>query len=156
MAGKTDFTADEWLTMRRAMMGAAVLVSVAEGGSNDMISEMLAVSEHLMGARADHPSQLVRELATIKRFESGFRLGMPRRQHEESALQAIRAATAILMEKAPHDIPVFRQFLVELAEVAANAHSEGGFMGFGSSRVGPAGAAAIEKVRQALGVAEPR
>ena len=35
MAGKTDFTADEWMTMRKAMMGAAVLVSISDGGKAD-------------------------------------------------------------------------------------------------------------------------
>lgn len=152
MAGKTDFTTDEWLVMRRAMMGAAVLVSVSDGGKNDMISEMLAVSEHLMAARGGHDNQLIRELADIRHFQSGFRLGMSLNQLEQGALQAMRAAAATVAAKAPADMPAFRDFLIELAETAANAHREGGFMGFGSSRVSPAEAAAIDKVKRALTV----
>jgi len=155
VAGRTDFTADEWLTMRRAMMGAAVLVSVSDGGKNDMISEMLAVSEQLMGARTGHPNQLIRELADIKHFQSGFRLGMSLGQLEQGALQAMRTAAATVSAKAPDDMPAFQTFLVELAETAANAHREGGFLGVGASRVSLAEAAAIDKVKQALTVPPP-
>ena len=66
MAGRTDYSHDEWMELRRAMMGAAVLVSLAEGGGEDMIPEMLAVSEHLLSARRGHKSQLCRELADIQ------------------------------------------------------------------------------------------
>lgn len=150
MAGKTDFTADEWMTMRRAMMGAAVFVSVSDGGKEDMISEMRAISDHLMAAERGHSCQLVRELSVFRHFESGIRLGMSVRQVEADALGAMRAATAIVQARAPEDLETFREFLISLAETAANAHREGGFMGFGGTRVSAAEAAAIEKVKQAL------
>ena len=42
--------------------------------------------------------------------------------------------------------------LVELALVAANAHKEGGFAGVGGTRVSPAEAVAIARVKQAAGI----
>jgi len=151
LAGRTDFSDDEWAALRRAMIGAAVIVSMAEGGKSDMISEMLAVSEHLLGARREHRSQLVRELADITRFNSGFQTGMTAEQFEGPALEAIRSATALVAARAPAEAPAFRSFLVALAETAANAHKEGGVMGMGGIRVSPAEASAITRVKKALG-----
>jgi len=151
LAGRTDFSHDEWTALRRAMIGSAVIVATAEGGKADMISEMLAVSEHLLGARRGHPSQLVRELADITRFDSGFQTGMTAAQFEGPALEAIRTATALVTARTPGDAAAFRRFLVELAETAANAHKEGGLMRMGGSRVSQAEAAAILRVKKALG-----
>ena len=152
MAGRSDFSHDEWTALRRAMIGAAVIVSLSEGGGEDMISEMLAVSEHLLATRRRHSCQLVRELADITRFNSGYQTGMSPAQYEGPALDSIRAAVALVATRAPADVVPFREFVVALAETAANAHKEGSFMGMGGSRISRAEAAAIAKVKEALGV----
>ncbi len=132
------------------MMGAAVLVSLAEGGGEDMIPEMLAVSEHLLSARRSHKSQLCRELADIQRFQSGFQAGMSVAEYEGPALESISAAMKLVATRTPSESRAFREFLIGLAETAANAHKEGSFMGIGGSRVSQAEAAAIAKVKRAL------
>lgn len=152
MAGESDFTPDEWLTMRRAVTAAGVIVSMAEGGGDDMLSEIFAITQHLRGARIGHRLQLIRELANMPQFRSGLRPGMRRADYEEPALEAIRAATAFVLARSPADAAAFRAFLVELAEVAANAHREGGFGGVGGVRVTAAEAAAIARVRRAAGL----
>lgn len=153
LAGRTDFTHDEWTGLRKAMMGAPVLVALCEGGGEDMIPEMLAVSEHLLSARRSHRSQLVRELADIRRFNSGFQTGMSVAEFEGPALESIGTALALVTSRTPAEAPAFKEFLVGLAETAANAHKEGSFMGLGGSRISQAEAAAIAKVKGALGMA---
>lgn len=152
MAGETDFTPNEWLTMRRAVTSAGVIVAMAEGGGDDMLSEIFAVTQYLRGARIGHENQLIRELADMTHFQSGLRPGMKRREYEEPALEAIRAATRCVQTRSPADLGAFRKFLVELAEIAANAHKEGGFAGVGGVRVTAAEAAAIARVRNAAGL----
>ena len=152
MAGEADFTADEWVTMRRAMTSAGVIVALSEGGSDDMLSEIFAVTQKLRGAGMSHPNQLVRELASMAHFQSGLRPGMKRDAYENEALEAIREATAAVKVKAPDDLQAFREFTIDLAETAANAHKEGGFGGLGGIRVTAAEAAAIKRVRKALGL----
>jgi len=152
LAGRTDFTHDEWTGLRKAMMGAPVLVALCEGGGEDMIPEMLAVSEHLLSARRSHRSQLVRELADIRRFNSGFQTGMKVAEFEGPALQSISAANVLVTSRTPTEALAFREFLVSLAETAANAHKEGAFMGIGGSRVSLAEEAAIARVKHALGM----
>ncbi len=152
MAGQADFTSDQWMTMRRAMIAAGVVVSMSEGGGDDMLSEVFAITQHLRGARLGHANQLVRELANMSAFQSGLRPGMKRADYERPALEAIRAAVAAVQARAPADLEAFRTFLVELAEVAANAHKEGGFAGVGGVRVTAAEAAAIGRVKRAAGL----
>ena len=150
MARRTDFTLEEWNTMRRAMIGAGVLVSVCDGGGTDMIGEMMAVSQQLQAARAGHANQLVRELANITRFRSDYRQGMSVAEFERIAIGAVRSAAATVAAKAPADAEAFAAFVVSVAEAAAGANREGSFMGIGGVRVTQAEAAAIIKVKEAL------
>jgi hypothetical protein len=151
MAGQADFTPDEWVTMRGALMSAGIVVALSEGGGDDMLSEVFAITQRLSGAGRSHPNQLVRELASMAHFQTGMRPGMKRAVYEEEALAAIRTATALIGTRAPEDLGAFRAFVVDLAEAAANAHKEGGFGGMGGIRVTAAEAAAIARVKKALG-----
>jgi hypothetical protein len=150
VAGEVDFTPDEWMTMQRATIAAGVTVAMSEGGGDDLNEEMFALMQALRGASSGHPNQLVRELAGT-RFSTGLQPGMTGPEYEAGALEAIRSAVAAVGTKAPADLPAYRVFLVELAEMVANAHKEGGFAGIGGIRVTAAEAAAIDKVRQAVG-----
>ena len=152
MAGEADFTPHEWLTMRRAAIAAGVVVAQSEGGGRDMVTEIFAVQQHVHAARRS-PNQLVRELASARQFGTGMRPGMRRADYEEAALESIRTATEIVARRSPADLAAFRAFVVELAEVAANANEEGGFAGVGGVRVTDAEAAAIARVRRACGLA---
>jgi len=154
VAGRRDFTSDEWLTMRRAMASAGVIVSVSEGGeADDMLPEMFAVTQLLGAARKGNPNQLVRELAEMPNFQTGWWHGMSRAQkaqYERDSLEAIGDAAKIVQTKSPEDLAPFQAFLVRLAEAAANANVEGGILGVGGIRVTPAEAAAIARIRRAL------
>lgn len=152
MAGEADFTPHEWLTVRRAAIAAGVIVAQSEGGGDDMMTEIFAVQQHLHAARRS-PNQLVRELAAARQFGTGMRPGMRRDEYEEAALETIRSAIQIVAQRAPADLAVFRQLVIQVAEVAANAHEEGGFAGVGGVRVTAAEAAAIARVRRACGLA---
>ncbi len=151
MAGRSDFTPDEWLAMRRAMFSAGVIVSVCEGGGQDMRIENFAILDGLRGARIGHPNLLVRELANAPNFGSGLRPGMTPAEYEGPALETIRYAASCVAARAPADLEAFQGFLVHLAELAANAHVEGGIMGVGGTRISAREAAAIQRIRKALG-----
>jgi hypothetical protein len=111
-----------------------------------MLSEVLAVTQRLSGAGRSHPNQLVRELAAMAHVQSGMRPELNRAEYERQSLAVIRSATALVAKKAPDDLQAFRSFVVDLAEAAAKAHREWGV------RVTPAEAAAIARVKEALGL----
>ena len=142
------------MTMQRAVTSAGYIVALSEGGTAaDMLPEVLAITQLLSGAGRNHHNQLVRELASMAHVQSGWRPEMKPAEYEERSLAAIRTATALVGRRTPDDLKPFRDFVVELAEAAARAHKEGGIGGIGGTLVTAAEAAAIGRVRKALGLA---
>jgi hypothetical protein len=154
MGGRADFTESEWMTMQRAVTSAGYIVALSEGGTAaDMLPEVLAITQLLSGAGRNHHNQLVRELASMAHVQSGWRPEVKAAEYERQSLAAIRTATDLVTKKAQGDAKPFRDFVLELAEAAARAHKEGGIGGLGGTLVSPAEAAAIGRVRKALGLA---
>lgn len=105
-------------SLRRAMFGSAVSVALAGHGNGRMMDAMFAVTQRLLAARSEDPSQLVRELADFSHFETGLRPGMSRSEEEAwltSRLNAIRSAITTVVAKSPADATAFRRFLRDLA-----------------------------------------
>ncbi len=151
MAGRADFTPDEWATLQRALLGAPLLVAVSDGGRSDLVRELEAVRERLREARAGHGSQLVQELADVAGAHTGFNALMSRAEVEEPALEALRAAEGTLLAKAPYELDSFRLFVLGLSkETAAAARSH--LFGLAGPRVSEAEAAAVDRIREALGL----
>lgn len=149
MTGRADFTTDEWATLRWALFSAAELVSLA-GGRPGMAREMASVTTMLQTAKDRDPSQLVRELAG-EPPRTVISPDMSPGEAEEPVLGVLRAAAATLSSKAPGELEAYRNFVVRLGEVAAEATRSGGVFGVGGQRVSYAEASALAKVREALG-----
>jgi hypothetical protein len=137
MAGKSDFTEEEWEHMRKGATGAGLLVSVSDRGFFDSFKEASSLAKHLVEARAGE-SQLVRELADTR--PTGFGLTASPTEVENETLGALQASVATLRAKAPDELESYRAFVLELAESAGKAAGGGD----------QAEAEAVEKVRAAL------
>ncbi|HEV3408087.1 MAG TPA: hypothetical protein VG079_05305 [Gaiellaceae bacterium] len=144
MAGRQDFTDEEWEQLRKGVTGAAVLVSVSDPGFFETFKEAGAAARHLKAARGDSTSELVRELAEAP--ASGFGLGMTPEQVEGETLGALRAGASALQAKAPDEAPAYGQFVEDVARSVAAAAED----------VGAAETRAIEKIRSALASAQPQ
>jgi hypothetical protein len=150
MTDRADFTADEWATLRSSLISAAELVSLS-GGRSGMAREMSSVTNVLKTAKVRHPSPLVRELVG-ESPRTVIGPDMSPGEAEEPVLAVLRAAAAILSSKASSELEAFQSFVVQLAEVAADATKSGGVFGIGGQRVSYAEGSALAKVREALGV----
>ncbi len=139
MAGKADFTEQEWEAMHKGVSGAGLLVSVSDPGFFDTFKEAGALAKHLAAARKNSSSVLVRELADTK--GTGFGLRASPAELETETLDALRAAVTALQTKAPQEVEAYRTFVVEVAESVAGA-AEGG---------GDAERAALDRIKSALG-----
>jgi hypothetical protein len=139
MAGKADFTEDEWKTMQKGVTGAGLFVSVSDSDFTDSFGEASALAKDLAAEHENSASQLVRELAAV--HGSGFGLTASSQKVEVETLDALRSATAILAAKAPDEADAYRQLVLGLAEAVAEA--KGG--------VTPVETAAIDKIKDALG-----
>ena len=138
MAGRSDFTEQEWEAMQKGATGAGLLVSVSDRGFFDTFKEAGALAKHLAGARQNSTSEVVRELAETRGM--GFGLGASPAEVESETLEALRSSVATLEAKAPDDVEAYRRFVLDVAESVAGA-AEGG----GTEESG-----ALEKIRSAL------
>jgi hypothetical protein len=137
MAGKSDFTEEEWDQLRKGATGAGLLVSASDRSFFDSFKEAASLAKHLSGSR-DDDSQLVRELASEGGTGFGF-IASPR-EVEQGTMEALHASVATLRAKAPDDLEGYRAFVLELAESVGKAAGGGD----------EAEAGTVEKIRAAL------
>jgi hypothetical protein len=137
MAGKTDFTEDEWKDLQQGVVGAGLLVSSAHRDFTDSFGEASAVAKQL-AAHRENESQLVRELAGT--HGTGFGLVASPKEVVEETMNALAAAVALLGAKAPDELQAYRGLVLDVATAAAEA--KGG--------VKDQEAAAIERITAAL------
>ena len=118
MAGKADFTEDEWDTLEKGVTGAGMLVSVAHRDFTDSFGEAKAIAKHL-AAHSDSDSELVRELS--KTHGSGFGLVASPKEVEEGTTASLTAAMSMLAAKAPDEVEPYRALVLDVANAVAEA-----------------------------------
>jgi hypothetical protein len=159
MTGKDAFTDEEWIRVRRAPTVAGMSISLADpGGPIELSKEtmatlrgigapptqdelLLAVSQEIMamGQRRENPM-------------SGFKVEDPAKAGQQ-VLGELREVQAVVAAKAtPQEATAFARWLVEVAQDAANAAKEGGFMGFGAEQVSKGEQHMLDELRSALGI----
>jgi hypothetical protein len=69
---------------------------------------------------------------------------------QETAIAELKAVSAILDLKAPNDAAAFKTWLRHVAQEAAEAGTEGGFLGFGGVAVSDAEKAVLTEISAAL------
>jgi hypothetical protein len=138
MAGKTDFTEQEWDALQKGVMGAGMLVSVAHRDFTDSFGEAKAIAQDLAGHR-ESGSRLIRDLSSA--HGTGFGVFTTPSEVEQGTIDSLTAAVAALARKAPDELAAYRAFVLEVANAAAEA--KGGVRAEES--------AAIEKITAALG-----
>ncbi|MGH3084027.1 MAG: hypothetical protein ACRDNP_08200, partial [Gaiellaceae bacterium] len=117
MAGKADFTEDEWKTLQKGVTGSAMLVSVADRGFFDTFKEVGALSNYLSEARKTHDTPLIKELAEVR--GTGFGLTSSPDDVEKGTMEALKSGLSTLQAKAPDDVEEYREFVVDVAQSIA-------------------------------------
>jgi hypothetical protein len=138
MAGKTDFTEDEWKALEKGVTGSGMLVSVADRDFTDSFGEASALAKAL-AAHRESPSELVRELAGTR--GTGFGMTASPQEVESGTLDSIGIALTALGAKAPDEVDPYRELVLGVAEAVAEA--KGG--------VTDVETAALAKIKDALG-----
>jgi hypothetical protein len=146
MAGKTDFTAEEWNTLRDAPQVVALAVAVSgASGIVGTLKEAFSSSVALVeGMKSDSP--LIRALCTREEISAGqqeLRASLPQGAGLDAAKQKLsalavekaRAAMEILRRKDSADAEAYRGFVKGVGERVAQSAKEGGVLGFGGERV---------------------
>jgi len=165
MADKSSFTPEEWKLVVSSPMLAGLAVTLAEpSGLWGMLKESMAGARDLLTAATDpSASALVKAVAADMETSEGRGVardelkadltGKSPAELKQEVIAKLTQAGQILDTKAPGDAPAFKAWLKQVAEKVAEAASEGGFLGFGGTKVSDAEKATIAEVGKALGVA---
>jgi len=165
MAKQADFTSDEWTLIRLAPSLVAGGVAAADpsglfasireaaAGAREMAESYKTNSglELFSALAADHSMPGIPDPRTL--------LGEGTREQQmqnlkSAVLERVKSAVALVAGKAaPAEADAYRKMLVSIAEDAANAAKEGGFLGFGGVRVSDKEQAFITEVKAAAGSA---
>src|SRR4051794_10360239 len=118
MASKTDFTEQEWETLKKGVTGAGVLVALSDKGFFDTFKEAGAMAKHLTAGQSSN-SQLVRDLGETK--SAGVGLRDSPQEVEQETVENARSAVQLLQQKAPDEVEPYRQFVLDVATSVADA-----------------------------------
>lgn len=149
MTTKADFNADEWSIVVEAPLLAGVRVVAAERGG--ALRETIAISKVYAAARQSHGDnelldQLVASPPAVdsQRLQAGGDPGA-------AGTDRLRTAVGLLKEKGTaEDVDAYKQFVLSVAQAAAEAHKEGGFIGIGGKQISAPEQAALDEIRSVL------
>jgi hypothetical protein len=163
MTTKTDFTVEEWETLRNAPYLAAAAVMVAGGsGVLGSIKEAFVTAQSFYeGSSSDNP--LIKALSapdettTAQEFVRGQISLREAAQAPEKlrslAVEKGRAAVALLQQKgSAGEADAYKRWVIDIAQKVANAAKEGAFLGFGGERVSDAEEVVLHDLTAALQV----
>ena len=138
MAGKTDFTEQEWETLEKGITGAGLLVAVSDRGFFDTFGEASTMAKHLAAGKQSD-SDLVRDLGDTRAH--GFSMRSSPQELEQQTIDGIRSATALIEQKSPTDLDAYKAFVLDIAQSVAEA----------KKGVAPGEEASLGKIKDALG-----
>jgi hypothetical protein len=164
MAGKSDFTSDEWKTLLESAMMAGIAVTAADpSGLWGTLKESMASARGIMGAAHDSSAaELVRAIASEYETADGRTVAREGLRAEFSgkkpaeivtkALEVIKNAAELIDAKAPGDAAAYKTWLQHIAQAVAEASGEGGFLGFGGVQVSETEKATLAHIKESLGL----
>jgi hypothetical protein len=153
MTRKADFNAEEWSTVVDGPLYAGLHVIAASRGGT--LRETMAMGRVYQEARARHgESELLDELVKSPPSIDAESLRKVQGNIGELASQQLRQAIGILEAKAtPAETDSYKKFVMTVAQAAAGAHKEGGFLGIGGKEISDAENQALDEISIALGPA---
>jgi hypothetical protein len=162
MANKTNFTGEEWSRVLSSPMVAGMAITAADpSGLWGLLKEGMAGGWALLEARqtadADPLVKATAEAFATNEGRAAARAALQQRftgttfgAIKDTALAELKAVAGILDEKAPEDAAAFKAWLLHVAQKAAEAGTEGGFLGFGGVAVSEAEKATLAEISTAL------
>jgi len=161
MTAEAAFTDEEWVRVRRAPTVAGMSISLADPGGPIELSKETMATLRGIGAPPTQDELLItvsqEVMAMGQQREnpmSGFKVE-DKSQVGAAVLQELREVQDVVEAKAtPDEASAFARWMVEVAQDAANAAKEGGFMGFGAEQVSQGEQDMLDQLRTTLGVTE--
>jgi hypothetical protein len=159
MTGKADFTEEEWTRLKRAPFVAGMGITLADpGGPIEAFKETSATLKTVLAAEGGERGELVGAIAGEVSAEARQRKNPMAGFKPSSAANAgveildeLRAVGRIVAAKASREeAEAVRGWLLAVAQAAADAAKEGGFMGFHAERVSEGEQRMLDRLAVAL------
>src|SRR5918998_4809450 len=153
MTTKTEFNAEEWERVAQAPALAALTVMLADRGG--AIRESIALGKAYAEARSAGGGELIEALVSTPPNVNPADMGQPdqlRTQLPERIAQAVRTVEE---KGTPEEAQQYRDFILRVGDVVANAAKEGGVLGIGGKQVSAEEQAALDELAATIG-ATPR
>jgi hypothetical protein len=151
MTRKADFNAEEWSTVVDGPLYAGMHVIAASRGGT--LRETVAMGRVYQEARERQgDSQLLDELVKSPPSIDADRVRQAEGKLAELTTAQLRKAMTVLEAKASAaEIDDYKRFVMTVAQAAAAAHKEGGFLGIGGKHISDAENQALDDISAALG-----
>ena len=151
MTKKADFNAEEWDTVVEGPVFAGLRVIAADRGGT--IRESLAMGRVYQEARKEQgQSELLDDLVGSQPSIDRARAQQEGGDIVALAKERLTEAMRLLEEKAtPEEVDAYKRFVMTVAQAAAAAHKEGGFLGIGGQKVSEAEEQALDEISITLG-----
>lgn len=156
----TDYTVEEKTALAEAVMLTGMAVSIVDVGIVSTAIEAAAMAKEIGGASKKYPDNgIIQSLFNpenpSKEVSSSLQVQAEEMRPEVAVDTAIakinRAITILTAKNTPEEIQEFKEFLYHCGEVVANAAGSGLF-GSGNPKVSETEAAALAKIKVALGL----
>jgi hypothetical protein len=151
MTRKADFNAEEWSTVVDGPLYAGMHVIAASRGGT--FRETVAMGRVYQEARERQgESELLDELVKSPPSVDADRVRRAEGKLAELTTEQLRKAMTVLEAKASAaEIDEYKRFVMTVAQAAAAAHKEGGFLGIGGKQISDAENQALDEISSALG-----
>jgi hypothetical protein len=161
MTSKSDYSEAEWTRLKRAPFLAGMAISLADpGGPIEAVKETAATLKSVVaaadgGGHGDLVQAIARDVREDTRARKSPMAGFKPASGATAGveiLDELREVERLAAEKAtPEEAEDLREWLVAVAQEAADAAKEGGFMGFHAVRVSDGEQRMLQQLGQALG-----
>jgi hypothetical protein len=151
MTKKSDFNAEEWSVVVEGPVFAGMWVIAADRGGT--IRESLAMGRVYQEARQQQgASELLDAVVGSQPSVDPSRALQRGDDVPARAKERLRAAMDMVEQKAtPDEADSYKRFVMTVAQAAAAAHKEGGFLGIGGKQVSAAEEQALDEISITLG-----
>jgi len=164
MSTKTDFTSEEWETLRNApyLASAAVMVAGRSGLLGSIKEAFVTAQTFYESASSESP--LIKALSAQAEVrlsqefvsnEISFReAAQAPEKLRHLAVETCQTAVGLLKQKGrPGEAESYKRWVIDIAEKVANAAKDGAFFGLGGERVSDAEKVVLTDLAAALQVA---
>lgn len=161
MVNKADFSQDEWYQIITSPQVAAFYIALASpSGPIGAVQEMMSFAKMVIeGMKADSGNALIeavvsefKEKAEKREMIESLKMSKDVNEMKAQCLKLLGDLAALLSSKAPEEADGYKRWVYQSAQHSAEAAKEGGFLGFGGTKVNEAEVEALADVARTLGI----